>query len=672
MNKKHLIVFAMMFAGLVQAQSTLVLQPDATAGKDVLLNSATPNTGYPTHEEVSSYNWTNQGNWTTGRSLLEFDLSQLPAGAVITDAKLSLWCNTTTQSTLQLHAGTNASYLRRVTQAWTENGANWSNQPSTTTQNEVTLATSTSSTQDYLNIDVTALYQDIWASGNNYGIMLQLVTESGLNSLVFASSDYTNAAKRPKLEITYTLPSSNCIILQPDATAGKDVLLNSATPNTGYPTHEEVSSYNWTNQGNWTTGRSLLEFDLSQIPAGAVITSASLSLWCNTTTQSTLQLHAGTNASYLRRVTQAWTENGATWSNQPSTTTQNEVTLATSTSSTQDYLNIDVTALYQDILNSGNNYGIMLQLVTESGFNSLVFASSDYTNAAKRPKLEICYTVSSNPCVTLQPDGAAGKDVLLNSATPNTGYPTHEEVSSYNWTNQGNWTTGRSLLEFDLSQIPANSIITDAKLSLWCNTTTQSTLQLHAGTNASYLRRVTQAWTENGANWSNQPSTTATNQVTLATSSTSTDDYLNIDVTALYQDIINSGNNYGIMLQLVTESGLNSLVFASSDYTNAAKRPKLEICYSAPTGIKTETAPANSVKVFPNPADGLLTIALAQPATAQAAVSIYNLLGEEVWSAPLHNGQQQLTLSTYAFAKGAYLVKVKDGEATYTTRAVFN
>ncbi|HLP51723.1 MAG TPA: DNRLRE domain-containing protein [Chitinophagales bacterium] len=672
MKKEIMIVFAIMFTGLLHAQTTLVLQPDAAAGKDALINSATPNTGYSTHEEVSSYNWTNQGNWTSGRSLLEFDLSQLPAGAIITNARLSLWCNTTTQSTMQLHAGTNTSYLRRVTSAWIESGVNWSNQPSTTAQSEVTLATSTSSTQDYLNIDVTALYQDILSSGNNYGLMLQLVTESGLSSLVFASSDYTDAAKRPKLEITYTLPSANCIILQPDATTGKDALVNSATPNTGYGTHEEVSSYNWTNQGNWTTGRSLLEFDLSQLPNGAVITSATLSLWCNTTTQSTMQLHAGTNASYLRRVTSAWTESGVNWSNQPSTSTQNEVTLATSTSSTQDYLNIDVTALYQDILNSGNNYGLMLQLVTESGLSSLVFASSDYSNAAKRPKLEICYTLSTSPCVTLQPDAATGKDALINSATPNIGYATHEEVSSYNWTSQGNWTTGRSLLEFDLSQIPANSTITDARLSLWCNTTTQSTLQLHAGTNASYLRRVTQPWTENGVNWTNQPPTSTQNEVLLPTSTTSTEDYLNLDVTALYQDIINSGNNYGLMLQLVTESGFNSLVFASSDYTNALKRPKLEICYNVTTGLNYSSIESNSIKVYPNPSSGMVTIALAHPVNGASRVSIYNLLGEEVWSTMLYNGQQQLTFSTYSFAKGAYLIKVNSEGTTYITRVVFN
>lgn len=374
------------------AQSTLILQPDANAGKDALINSATPSTNYSTHEEVSTYYWTNQGSWTTGRSLLQFDLSQLPSNAVITNATLSLWCNTTTMSTQQLHSGANNSTLRRITGAWTEAGVNWNNQPSTTSQNQVSLPASTSQTEDYLNIDVTALYQDIFGS-TNYGVMLSLDVEDTYKSLVFASSDYTNAAKRPKLVITYV--TDNCVTIQPDAASGKDALINSATPSTNFATHEEVSTYYWTNQGSWTTGRSLMQFNLSQVPSNAIITSAQLSLWCNTTTQSTTQLHSGQNDSYIRRITGAWTESSVNWSNQPSTTSVNQVSLPASSSQTQDYLNIDVTQLYTDIWN-GTDYGIMLTLNTEDTYKSLVFASSDYTNAAKRPKLEVCYEFPSH------------------------------------------------------------------------------------------------------------------------------------------------------------------------------------------------------------------------------------------------------------------------------------
>lgn len=401
MKFNTLLCLAVITGNLSFAQSTLILQPDATAGKDALINSATPSTNFATHEEVSTYYWTNQGNWTSGRSLLQFDLSQLPSNAVITSATLSLWCNTTTMSTQQLHSGANNSTLRRITSAWTETGVNWSNQPTTTTQNQVALPASTTQTEDYLNIDVTALYQDIFAN-TNYGIMLLLDVEDTYKSLVFASSDYTNTAKRPKLVITYV--TDNCVTIQPDAASGKDALINSATPSTNYGTHEEVSTYYWTNQGNWTTGRSLLQFNLSQVPSNAIITSANLSLWCNTTTQSTTQLHSGQNDSYIRRITGAWTESSVNWSNQPSTTSVNQVALPASSSQTQDYLNIDVTPLYTDIW-SGTDYGVMLTLNAEDTYKSLVFASSDYSNAAKRPKLEICYEFASS--VVEQEDAVA-------------------------------------------------------------------------------------------------------------------------------------------------------------------------------------------------------------------------------------------------------------------------
>ena len=120
---------------------------------------------------------------------------------------------------------------------------------------------------------------------------------------------------------------------------------------TPQPNSPEFDAIDWTVTGNEFTSRSLLQFDLSQIPTGATINSAFLSLY-GCPGSSNTQGSTGSNTCYLQRVTSAWDESTVTWNNQPSTANQNQVTLIQSSSTTQNYLDIDVTVLFQDIINN--------------------------------------------------------------------------------------------------------------------------------------------------------------------------------------------------------------------------------------------------------------------------------------------------------------------------------
>jgi len=76
--------------------------------------------------------------------------------------------------------------------------------------------------------------------------------------------------------------------------------------------------------------------------------------------------------------------------NQPTATSDNQKTLAQSTSNVQDYV-VDVTDFVQDWVNHPEtNYGMLLRLVTEQYYNSMVFNSGQAPDSLK-PKLEICY-----------------------------------------------------------------------------------------------------------------------------------------------------------------------------------------------------------------------------------------------------------------------------------------
>jgi len=69
------------------AEQTLTLQPDATAGVDTFIDSATATTNYGTN--VLSIGESNAGA-IVRRTLIKFDLSTIPAGSLISSATLTL------------------------------------------------------------------------------------------------------------------------------------------------------------------------------------------------------------------------------------------------------------------------------------------------------------------------------------------------------------------------------------------------------------------------------------------------------------------------------------------------------------------------------------------------------------------------------------------------------
>jgi len=193
--------------------------------------------------------------------------------------------------------------------------------------------------------------------------------------------------------------TTTCITIKPNAAEGKDATiaysLNGEYGNTNFGSDVNCDANAWTTNGTPFFVRTLIDFDLSSIPSNAIITSALLSFYYNPT--SSIVSHSGLNSALLQRITSNWDENTVTWNNQPTTTTVNQILLAQSLTSTQDYTNIDITNLisYQ-AANPSSSFGIMLRLETEEYYRRLTFASSDNADATLHPSLTICYTVQ--PC----------------------------------------------------------------------------------------------------------------------------------------------------------------------------------------------------------------------------------------------------------------------------------
>ena len=214
--------------------------------------------------------------------------------------------------------------------------------------------------------------------------------------------------------VTYTIstcdsnpipPSTTTLTLQPNAADGKDAFLHGlpSEANVNYGDNPQFLASSWTIDFEEFLVRSIIDFDLSSIPSGATITGASLSLyaWADVSGSGMHSTISGPNDCWLERITTSWDEMTVTWTSQPATTTLNRVSLPASTSDDQDYLDIDVTQLIQDIYaDPANSFGLMLKIKNEAEYRKMNFCSSDYINPTRRPKLVVTYTTAVTPSNT--------------------------------------------------------------------------------------------------------------------------------------------------------------------------------------------------------------------------------------------------------------------------------
>jgi PKD repeat protein len=209
--------------------------------------------------------------------------------------------------------------------------------------------------------------------------------------------------------------AQDTLILQPGP-EGKDAYINNYYYG-NYGDYPNMFAIAGTSSGDPFTSRSLFEFDLSMIPPGSAILAAKLSLYFANNTWNPYY-HYGDNKAWLQRVIAPWDEYTVTWWNQPQTTEQNQVSLPASHYETQDYVNIDVKLLIQDIVNDPeNSHGILFRLQIEEIYRRMFFASSDYVIPGKRPKLEIIHIGCAVPTVEYEYQ-ADSLDVSFTGISP--------------------------------------------------------------------------------------------------------------------------------------------------------------------------------------------------------------------------------------------------------------
>jgi hypothetical protein len=204
---------------------------------------------------------------------------------------------------------------------------------------------------------------------------------------------------------------------------------------------------------------------------------------------------------------------------------------------------------------------------------------------------------------TQQPNGV-GKDTWIFStmADQNNGINDVLKVKSASGSNN-------ILLQFDLSNISSNAIITNANVTLYRESGTDN------GAENVSIYRLTRYWDEgtgnaqnsgDGATWNNATNTTTwttaggdyDNSTEFARTSVTTDGYYTWNITTLVQGWVNgTWSNYGMIF--ANSGGSDTLnVFTSGDDNTTAQRPQFNVSY---------TLSLNITFVSPTPSNGNTT-----------------------------------------------------------------
>ena len=235
--------------------------------------------------------------------------------------------------------------------------------------------------------------------------------------------------------------------------------------------------------------------------------------------------------------------------------------------------------------------------------------------------------------LTLQPNSTTGFDSQIASNAASQNYGSAIDDMAYTWSFGGTTGIGRGLIKFDLSSIPTTATVTSASLYFYSdiNSTSGSSGQPTYGSDSFLVRKITSSWTESGVTWTNQPGTSIVNQVSVPKSTSTTQNYV-INIINLAQGFVNNpSTNYGVMFSMANEvTPYSSVIFASSNHSNAALHPAIRVCYTIANSIKTIHTNENNFSFYPNPNNGVFTIETSN--TAKQTVQMHDVTGKLVLS----------------------------------------
>ena len=361
-------------------------------------------------------------------ALLQWDVSSIPSGQLVSSASISLSVSDPSIQTYELYemkrdwSESSATWNQyRTGFNWTAPGSSGSMDRNTAVLGTI-IATNVGEHIISLNTSGLALVQS-WINQpeTNKGIII--VNSSNTNGMDIRSSEYSTASSRPKLNLAYhssvspspsTSPSSGPTPKPtPRATMTTTSFQNGISPSQSYAGSQDT--YLSQNKAATNFGTSpillidgdepvgstkdvaaLMKWDISSIPQGITITSAAINLYVS---------EASTQMYELYELKRSWSESGATWNRNisgisweiPGANGQSDrgtTVLGTLTARTVGHhdivLNFDGKKLLQAWINKESvNHGFII--MDKSNTNGLDLRSSEYSAASTRPKLTISY-----------------------------------------------------------------------------------------------------------------------------------------------------------------------------------------------------------------------------------------------------------------------------------------
>lgn len=215
-----------------------------------------------------------------------------------------------------------------------------------------------------------------------------------------------DAAGNETVSEDHSFQTATMIVIQPDGAGGMDTMFQSNMPDLNSGAAQWLLAGDF-NSFFWGTTRSVIRFDLSAVPEGSIINSATFSLY------QIAQLNNSTPTLDVHYLTQDWLEgtgvlgntgDGATWSTYDGSTAWSSPggdyspapsASAVAPDSNASWVDWDLSGLTQAWVDGSTpNNGLLLKQDVENpwGTDMKLYASSDYAAApALRPKLVIEY-----------------------------------------------------------------------------------------------------------------------------------------------------------------------------------------------------------------------------------------------------------------------------------------
>ena len=311
------------------------------------------------------------------------------------------------------------------------------------------LSAGTTGLKTLSSANLTALVKDWLANGTNDGLVMLTANAN----VAWSSRETTTPGLEPAIVITYT--ANGCTVARTiqETGAGEapDTWVDGANP-----TRNNGTNVNLVTKTSGSQQSSLVKFDLSSIPAGTVIDSATLGLVVTNKQTHTDTLYAMTTAWAEGTVSNAncnTTDGGATWQKADCKTSGGSNwtgstfssgdydslhplgTISTATNGLKTVSGSALKTLVQDwITGTKDNKGFAL-VGTSADTKAPKYASGEFATTASRPRLTVTWKVPANGATGLNTITASpslvqhGDTVKVTMVLTNTGGTDVDNVS---------------------------------------------------------------------------------------------------------------------------------------------------------------------------------------------------------------------------------------------------